>query len=174
MTSTLLYLEGRAVTSRRRDDPAQDALRFPFRFYMRLEQAASLRTTTTLIARCGRSNFELEKAGEAEVAVPWWLPIARGATPSLRRAIFSRDDMRAHVDLGEIALDAEAYRQAHGSYPSAPIDGWSTAKVDPVSGSAYVYEPLPGGFRLSGPHGRYPALSWTVSSAGAGPPASRE
>jgi hypothetical protein len=142
-------------------------LRFPFRFYLRLEQAATLRAMSTLISRCARPAFELGRAGEADVAVPRWLPITRIAIPSLQRAILSRDDMRARIDLGQIALDAEGYGQTHGSYPSAPIETWSTAKrVDPVTGSPYAYELLPNGFALSGPKGRYTALIWTKASPG--------
>ncbi len=141
------------------------------RFYLRLNQATSLRATTALIQRADRTTADLNRTGESDgPKVPFWAVIARIALPSLNRALYSRDELRARLDLGRLALAAEDWRSAHGSYPSGSPESWSTSdRVDPITGAPYSYQPKPGGFSLSGQPGRSPALAFVVSTTAPAP-----
>jgi hypothetical protein len=143
------------------------------RFYLRFDQAASLRAMTTLIQRADRTTADLNRAGESDgPKIPLWAVITRIAVPSLNRALYSRDELRARLDLGRLALAAEAWRSAHGSYPGGPPESWSTSdRVDPISGAPYSYEPKPDGFGLSGQPGRFPTLTLVVTTPTSGSPA---
>lgn len=132
--------------------------------YLRLEQAACLRATTTMIRRCDRATFELRLSGEAdEVPVARGLVMARIMLPSLSRAVASRDELRARLDLGRVALAAERYREGEGAYPPGELPMWYRAPaIDPITGAPYGYTRLASGFALDGPPGRRPALSFRV------------
>ena len=141
------------------------------RFYLRLNQAASLRATTALIQRADRTTADLKRSNESNgPKIPFWAVITRIALPSLNRALYSRDELRARLDLGRLALAAEDWRSAHGGYPSGSPESWSTSdRVDPITGAPYSYDPQPGGFSLRGQPGRYPALAFVVTTNAAAP-----
>jgi hypothetical protein len=94
----------------------------------RFDQAASLRATTTLIQSAGRTVADLTRAGESDdLQIPFRAVITRIAVPSLNRALYARDELRARLDLARLALAAEAWRSAHGSDPGGPRESWSAS-----------------------------------------------
>jgi len=131
------------------------ALRHPFRFFLRANEAVMVDAFRTIIECYKSSPWEgSQRLKEMDLAehLPRYALLARIALPNAAKALERRNAFHAKVDLCYIALLLEDYREQHGSYPGQLTqlmsDITDKLPLDPFSGGNYIYRKEGDGFLM--------------------------